>query len=633
MKNSAWRLIFLMAFLTCRQVSGQTIDPHGDSPIDTAITEVRLPNVSTAAEKVYRLLFLGQFDRAADLAESELAKIPDDIHLKDLLGRCYAGKKDFRKLILLLQRRIADERPQFQLFRDLGWAYLQTGNKDTAIGHIYQAARLSDFNPNHLLDLAGCLQYFGYYSDASTFIDSMRMLTGESRLLPGQKGDALAAQKRYAEATYEYLVYMEQDSVSAAEAESRIISMIQYQESTDTVMAILAREIPARLNFRQLVNTYGQILMEQERYSQAGDYFFMIDSMNNRSGSDILYFLRECNRRGAPNEVLAAGQRIIETNPPSPVIGGIIMEIAAAFTALGEIDSALARYQATAAMFTRPSQQVEAMVNIAALYKDYLNNCDSAQRYFDIVISAAPQSRYAARARLGLADVYIRRHLFDSALAQYTLLAEMNPAEEIGEEIDFREGMANLFWGKYAEADIKFKQVISRYPYGLYVNDAVEHTLVLGEVMNSAPGQIDLLAASEYYRYTGRDDSLEYYLDKICRIGIPALAPVSYLRLIELYQRTQRPEDALAAADRLAAEYPQSYFVPYGLKLKADILYRQETTRGEAEEIYRRLLQEYPTYPFTAAIRSILRQGTDTDRSQTPDREPPGIGTVGSTHH
>ena len=70
----------------------------------------------------------------------------------------------------------------------------------------------------------------------------------------------------------------------------------------------------------------------------------------------------------------------------------------------------------------------------------------------------------------------------------------------------------------------------------------------------------------------------------------------------------QDSTQVLQTVDRLLKEYPESYYVPYGLNMKADLLLRRVESVEEARTIYRLLLEKYPNYPFTSEVRKKLRE-------------------------
>jgi len=65
---------------------------------------------------------------------------------------------------------------------------------------------------------------------------------------------------------------------------------------------------------------------------------------------------------------------------------------------------------------------------------------------------------------------------------------------------------------------------------------------------------------------------------------------------------------ALVSIDKLTGEFPDSYYSPYGMKIKADILLEKPESVEQAATIYRLLLEKYPNYPFISDVRKKMRQ-------------------------
>jgi len=83
---------------------------------------------------------------------------------------------------------------------------------------------------------------------------------------------------------------------------------------------------------------------------------------------------------------------------------------------------------------------------------------------------------------------------------------------------------------------------------------------------------------------------------------------LALIRLSQLELKLADTAAVLTQIDHLEREYPDSYSLPYGLKTKADILLQNEESIEEAKGIYRRLLEEYPNYPFISGVRKLLRE-------------------------
>jgi len=293
---------------------------------------------------------------------------------------------------------------------------------------------------------------------------------------------------------------------------------------------------------------------------------------------------------------------------------GVQFVVAEADIATGRYDDALAAYQSIAGDFIRPAHRAEANLNIGLLYKDHLGDMSKAKEYLNEVIQAVPGGPYAIQAQQALADIAIREHNLDLADSLYSSLMKLELPPDVAEQTEFAQAEISLFKGNFKDAATRFRHIISRYPRGFYVNDAIQYSLIISETLDDAPKQTDLFASAEYFRYIKETDSLEFYLTKICRVGIPSLAPISYVHLAELYKDQKQYQAAADAVDSLQAQYPESYFLPYGLKLKADIYLQSSDTQEQALKMYRDLLEKYPTYPFTAEIRDIVRRETPDGR-------------------
>ncbi|MDD4051260.1 MAG: tetratricopeptide repeat protein, partial [candidate division Zixibacteria bacterium] len=490
---------------------------------------------------------------------------------------------------------------------EIGQVYLWNGQTDSARYCFLRAARMSDGRPPILTRVTEAYQKLGHYSLEKEFIDSARVWFKNPVLLAGPMGDALAGQTDYAGATREYLAYMNEDSVAAEYGAGKIIALIQYPESAEKVIAVIGEALKQQVREPRLANVYAQALIEQDRYGEAFDFFRQRDSALSRSGSDLLYFMQECRRRGRNDYIVTAGSYFLEKYPSSGLAVPARFFLIDGLIGLGQYAEA-EKLLDSLLPSTRTSDRAEALMKAGVLHKNYLNGPDTAETLLRSAIRMIPGSRFEIDARLELADLFIRQRRLDSAIAAYDTLLARDLPDEKAEKAAFLRAETFLFKGEYDQATESFRGLIRRYPRGMYVNDAIQVGMILDEALEEAPKQMDLLSQAEYFRYVGRADSLEYYLTKICRIDIPGLAPVAYLRLGDLWSGQNRFPEAIAAADSLVGKYPESYFAPFGLKLKADILWLDPQTKDQAAGIYRSLLEQYGTYPFAAEIRDRLRR-------------------------
>ncbi len=581
----------------------------------TRVSEFPIADQPEEVDRARRLMQFREYRRAAEVLEEYINSGAKTPLAYDLLIQCYEQSKEYDRLTAFLKKRIEMQPPTFRLYLDLGKALLWAEQPDSATACFFEAVRFADDKERAYAAVADLYYKAGLYDLERRFLDSARAVTGDSTLAADKMGDALAARQRFAEATEEYLIYMGKDSVAARTGEERIISLMRFPESVDTVMAMLADRISSQTGTEQLRKIYAQMLMEQERFDDAFAFFKRQDSLFERNGVDILIFMQECNKRRKYEQSLGAGDYFLQWHARSSLKNAVQFAMAEAYIGTAQYHDALAAYEDIAGDFIRPAHRAEANLSIGLLYKDHLDDPDKAGEFLNTVIATVPGGPYAVAAQQALGEIAIRGRNLDSAITLYASLLDLDLPPETAERVEFALAETYLFKEEYREAAGRFRQIISRYPRGFYVNDAIQYSLIITETLDEAPKQIDLFSSAEYFRYTKRPDSLEYYLSKICRVGIPSLAPLSYVHLAQLYTDQDRFDEAIAAVDSLERLYPGSYFLPYGLKLKADIFMETPGSREEAMTLYRELLSKYPTYPFAAEIRELIRREVPTGSS------------------
>jgi tetratricopeptide (TPR) repeat protein len=568
-----------------------------------------MPTLTAELTVVRRLMRAGKFQDAASYLESLLSKYPDDWQIKNTLQECYFQGKMFDKLLLFLQRRLEQDGQNFQVLRDMGRTWLQKGEPDSTMVYFYRAVSTSDNDPSVVSFLAGLFSQLGYYEQTAAFVDSLRKVTGTAHLAPLQMGDALSALKKYSAAADEYLIAMNTDTTVESDAVGKLRELVQYPESSAEVMKTLKKQLQADSTDKKLTRLYGEFLLDQEKFDDAFAYFLDLDDSAAQKGLELLYYMNSCADRKNYKPVIRAGERFRKRFSRSPVLLTAELLLAEAYTKTGQYQKALDTYESVAGMSANERDLAEINLQMGLIYKEHLKDFDRAWRHLALVKNIYPSGPAAQVATMQQGEILIYERKFDSALAVFTKLDSTKMiSNEMSEAIAYAIAEVNLFKGNHQATANLLKLIIARFPRGFFVNDAIGLSLVLDEMLQSAPDKIGLLASAEYFDYIKDDDSLEYYLKEITEDSIEALTPISYLRLARLYFSQERFEETLSAVQRLTESYPESYFVPFGLKIKADVLIKSPGKKKEALEIYQELLEKYPTYPFAAEIRDILRK-------------------------
>ena len=171
----------------------------------------------------------------------------------------------------------------------------------------------------------------------------------------------------------------------------------------------------------------------------------------------------------------------------------------------------------------------------------------------------------------------------------------------------------SLFEALLDSAGSQFKRLISRYPRGLYVNDALSAMMVLQQGAESDPELLNLYVQAEYFKERRLQDSLIQTLMLLAEHQDTTLADVALLELGNIYLEREDTLLSLEYLNAVGERFPESYFAPYASKLTGDIYFSGLAKKTEALAIYRALLKNYGAYPFAAELRQKLKEATGED--------------------
>jgi outer membrane protein assembly factor BamD (BamD/ComL family) len=200
-----------------------------------------------------------------------------------------------------------------------------------------------------------------------------------------------------------------------------------------------------------------------------------------------------------------------------------------------------------------------------------------------------------------------------SAAARLEHITAQQFTEDIMEEARYRQALLRLFDHQFDSTKAALKKLMVDYPRGLYVNDAMQLVIDLDQALPETK-LLTIYADALWNDLRRKPDSARAALAQLADSPDQALADVALYRLagVELSERDTTA--ALATLGRLTGDFPESFYRPYGLKLKADLLMARPGQAGQAKEIYRELLEKYPNSPFVSDVRKKLRQAEEAGR-------------------
>jgi len=196
------------------------------------------------------------------------------------------------------------------------------------------------------------------------------------------------------------------------------------------------------------------------------------------------------------------------------------------------------------------------------------------------------------------------------AAEAYRALADSSAEESARMEALYQTGEMLFYQGKMQEAEQVWYQLADLNPKSLWVNDALERILLIGE-NGGGGGSVPLaaFAQAEYQRRLGRIEDALKLVDEALRAhpDSPVVDDLWWERTVLLLD-LGRLAEAKAAADTLAARFPEGRRAPNAWLRVADELARTEAGESEAQALYMELLLLFPESLEVEQARTSLQR-------------------------
>jgi len=568
-----------------------------------------LPQEDQEVGLARRLMSAGNFQGAADVLEVTCQKDPDDRLAHNLLKNCYDFLKQFEKAELLIRSALERNPDSFGDWIALGEVLIKAGKNDEGAKAFDEVVRLAWIgNDSRRLAAIRSLIASGFDDRALQLIQDARQKSENSTLFATERGTVLEGQMKYLEALEEYMSLLSgENSSEAVQAEKKLLALLEFEQSAEEVEAALVA-LADSLSSERVLSLLMNHCIKVGRFEDAFTFAVRQDSVSSRKAAPLLDFMRRCEERKLWDEVPRVAEYVV-----SRYGGDVSVEVptmfryAYALAQLGRAEDAISAYERLHDKCERNQEKAEALYSIGAVHLDLLGDVETALSYFDSIVTNYPVGSAYVNSRIAIPRCHLRAGRLDQARAEFEGLGKFKLGEDLTEEISYYLGMVRFFHKSYDSSVVAFRKLMVDYPRGYYVNDALQMVLLIGEGKQDDTALYDLSSAM-FFEMRKMPDSARARLQTIAESDGGVLADVALFRLANLEIEQSNSTAALSAIEQLIANFPDSYYTPYGLKTKADMLLKTDVGTIEAGQIYRLLLETYPDYPFASEIRQKLRE-------------------------
>ena len=555
-----------------------------------------------------RKLAAGQrYQEAADLLEVAYETDPDNSLIVNLLRTCYDQLQQYDKAEVLI-RRLIQKDPRSPGHRLNLAELLVRLNREQEALEVYDEVEgmIGSGDPSRFNLLISSMIASGLDQPALERIDTARKQFKDSSLFSLERGGILEKQQDFRGAVMEYLPALMQDTThDAIRAERRLLALLDFETSAGEVERLL-KDVAQSATGRRATKLLTEHYLKADRFDEAFVYALREDSLEGRSGVPLLVLTRRCEERHLWPQVVSMIELITQKYPDSRFQVELSFSRARALAELGRAAEAVPVYQTLSERSEDPQVRADAVYGIGVLYSEYLKDYERALVFYDSVISSFPRGQGFIMSQKAKALCHVRLGHLEQARSLLDQLLRSRLPDDFREESAFYQGLVEFFDRKFDTARFMFRKLIVDFPQGFFVNDALRLVLALddGKTLGAV---LDSYSAARYARFREQNDSALAGLYAIAEAKPPALGDLALYEVVELELMRADTGAAMAAIERLARDYSESYYRPLGLKIKADLLTGSGNDLKQAAELYRYLLENCSEYPFTREVREKLR--------------------------
>ena len=581
----------------------KTINPEGNR------VQLQNSNAELQAQINFsrQLMKSKNFEGASALLETLYEKNPSNDLIINLLWKCYEELSYFAKAEEIVRRQV--ERNPDNMNFQLTYAEILARQGKTEDALKAYNKTLSMIEDDNLIRVQMVLQSMmanSFDNESVALIDKWRGKTGDTVLFALQRGGILGKQKKYIEAAADFFSILADTSRIGNEAEKKIIELLDFVDSEKKVTEYLLKRNDL-YDYPPALKILADHFLKIGQYDRAFEFTVTQDSVEGFKGQTLVVFMKSCVEKKLYPQGLKMGEYLFRHYQNYPLVTDAYFIYGEILTSTGQYDRAIKTYDTIFEITQHSRDKGEVLQKIGDLYLNHLHDYNRALVYYDSLIDNYPNGLSYLNALIARPNCYLCLGDLKKAKAEYEYLDKMRMQDDLKEEIAYNTGLIYFFEKKIDSAQAVFNKLMVDYPRGYYVNDVLKLLMIMGDASDSPTILYDYSNAMLFEKRNMTDTTIQK-LSLIAENSEKILADLALYRLAEIYISVKNDSTTgMSYLDRLIDNFPDSYYLPFGLKEKADILYSSQISVEQAKNIYLQLLEKFTDYPFINDVRERLR--------------------------
>lgn len=278
------------------------------------------------------------------------------------------------------------------------------------------------------------------------------------------------------------------------------------------------------------------------------------------------------------------------------------------------LDSAIVRqavqnYDLLLARFGRQPHFKDAILRKANLLVFYLNDLPAALQELQTIEAFALPAVQRAEAQLLIGDIYLMQGEYNKAKVKYAQVEDNLKDAQEGAMAKFRNARLAYFKGDFEMAKARLG-TLKDNPQDDIANDAIRLFLLIQDNtgLDSNTTALQLFAQAQLLTYQKRFDAAVPMLDSLLyRYPNHPLTDEILWEKANIWLQKGEPLQAVPLLDRILEKYAGDVLADDALFTKAELYQYELKDPAKAQELYLKLLEEYPASLFQVEARKRIR--------------------------
>lgn len=574
-------------------------------------------SVATAGDQFVQQLKLAERlekeGRLEDALKAYQGLLPEGSESPQLLDRIQGILKELKRypqLIEFINQRLEKTPGDLDLHMALGEGFFLSGQVQEARETWLKAVQLSPKEEGSYIRVSDAFLERGMLAEAAeVFLEGRRNL-GDTALFAERLAQIYELGGDYRAATQEYLIWLGQDARQLRYVSSR---MAQFPEDPEvektveeTLMSAVAAE-PDQFAFRHLL---GYHLTRAGKPDQAYQQFLLLDDREKDSRGGILTeFAQRCTELGYHEVAIQSCREVVKRYPEAPIARSAQLVVGNNLAALERYQEALVAYEELIQRHPTSSESAEAMYLTGEIYFLHLDDVQSALATYRALVAEGGGEPRRIDAAFRIGDCLTAQGDLEGARAEYQRIALKHVPEAVREKVAYKLAELLLLAGKLQEAKEGFDKLVSDFPQGFYVNDALVYAMLLDEGLSEGKGSMEAYVGALGLEIQRKyHQALEAYQQALDQFPSSSVNDEILIQMALVREKIGQHQQALADLEKLIVTYPQSRLCPEAQRRIGQIYELRLQDLPKAIEAYQQVLSNYPRYLFYDDVRRKIRR-------------------------